>query len=193
VRHLPGWYAQKHPDEDWAETFAVWMTPKRDWRAEYAAWPEALAKLEYCDQRMKELSTRDPLVTNDARDEDVGDLEYSLEKYYGNLQNETIEALPGVDGSLRSIFEENEAAPDGSRLPASRLLKEVENVLMTDVFRWTGHSPERTRLLVRQLATRADALHLVYRPAQEQHVRVAVAVLVTALAMNYVYRGSYTP
>jgi len=23
VRHLPGWYAQKHPDEDFAETFAV--------------------------------------------------------------------------------------------------------------------------------------------------------------------------
>src|SRR5690606_3112007 len=32
VRHLPGWYAQKHPDEDWSETFAVWMTPGRDWR-----------------------------------------------------------------------------------------------------------------------------------------------------------------
>src|SRR5438067_2597 len=36
VRHLPGWYAQKHPDEDWAETFAVWLTPQRDWRADYA-------------------------------------------------------------------------------------------------------------------------------------------------------------
>ena len=50
VRHLPGWYAQKHPDEDWAETFAVWMTPGLDWRTEYGGWPEALAKLEYCDR-----------------------------------------------------------------------------------------------------------------------------------------------
>ena len=41
VRHLPGWYAQKHPDEDWAETFAVWMTPGRDWKSEYAGWPDA--------------------------------------------------------------------------------------------------------------------------------------------------------
>ncbi|HYQ96268.1 MAG TPA: putative zinc-binding metallopeptidase, partial [Candidatus Eisenbacteria bacterium] len=31
VRHLPGWYAQKHPDEDFAETFAVWLTPKSEW------------------------------------------------------------------------------------------------------------------------------------------------------------------
>ena len=43
VRHLPGWYAQKHPDEDWSETFAVWMTPRLDWRTQYADWPEALA------------------------------------------------------------------------------------------------------------------------------------------------------
>ena len=48
VRHLPGWYAQKHPDEDWSETFAVWMTPGRDWRADYAQLPTALAKLEFC-------------------------------------------------------------------------------------------------------------------------------------------------
>src|SRR5581483_4341810 len=50
VQHLPGHYAQKHPDEDWAETFAVWMTPGRDWRREYADWPAALAKLEFCDR-----------------------------------------------------------------------------------------------------------------------------------------------
>ena len=47
VRHLPGWYAQKHPDEDWSETFAVWMTPGRDWRREYSGWPVAAAKLAY--------------------------------------------------------------------------------------------------------------------------------------------------
>ena len=38
VRHILGWYAQKHPDEDFAETFAVWLTPTIDWRTEYAGW-----------------------------------------------------------------------------------------------------------------------------------------------------------
>src|SRR6476620_2636127 len=56
VRHLPGWYAQKHPDEDWSETFAVWMTPDRDWRKEYAERPAVLAKLEYCDRIMQRLA-----------------------------------------------------------------------------------------------------------------------------------------
>ena len=60
VWHLPGWYAQKHPDEDWSETFAVWMTPDLNWRAAYALWPEALAKLEYCDGPMAILNDRDP-------------------------------------------------------------------------------------------------------------------------------------
>ena len=73
VRHLPGWYAQKHPDEDWAETFAVWMTPGRDWRAEYAGWPEALAKLDYCDRTMAALADRKPLVTADELDVAIPD------------------------------------------------------------------------------------------------------------------------
>src|SRR3982750_23073 len=76
VRHLPGWYAQKHPDEDWAETFAVWMTPDLDWRAGYAARPEALAKLQYCDHTVRALADRDPLLTAVDADEDVGDLAY---------------------------------------------------------------------------------------------------------------------
>ena len=39
VRHIEGWYAQKHPDEDFAETFAVWLTPGSAWRRRYKGWP----------------------------------------------------------------------------------------------------------------------------------------------------------
>src|SRR5205823_13584797 len=72
VRHLPGWYAQKHPDEAWAETFAVWMTPGRDWRTEYADWPEALGKVEYCDRTMKTVGGREAPVAATGLDEDGG-------------------------------------------------------------------------------------------------------------------------
>ena len=92
VRHLPGWYAQKHPDEDWAETFAVWMTPGLDWRAEYADWPVALAKLQYCDRTMAELADRDPVVTADDLDEDVGELDYSVDDHYRSLSAEPARA-----------------------------------------------------------------------------------------------------
>ncbi len=32
VRHLEGWYAQSHPEEDFAETLAIWLTPGVDWK-----------------------------------------------------------------------------------------------------------------------------------------------------------------
>ncbi len=52
VQHLPRWYAQSHPDEDFAETFAVWLTPRSNWRQRYAEWPGALEKLEFVDELM---------------------------------------------------------------------------------------------------------------------------------------------
>jgi hypothetical protein len=45
-------YAQKHPDEDFAETFAVWLTPRSGWRHRYRTWP-ALRKLQYVDRLMR--------------------------------------------------------------------------------------------------------------------------------------------
>src|SRR3954471_16687666 len=106
VRHLPGWYAQKHPDEDWAETFAVWMTPGLDARAEYAAWPEALAKLDYCDRVMRELAAVDPPVTADELDEDVSEISYTLDQNYHAGEIEAGDLPPGLDGALRTIFED---------------------------------------------------------------------------------------
>src|SRR5438477_6408464 len=82
VRHLPGWYAQKHPDEDWAETFAVWLTPGLDWRSEYAKWPRALMKLNYCDAVVKRLVDAVPLITDEELDEDVAEITLSPEQYY---------------------------------------------------------------------------------------------------------------
>lgn len=194
VRHLPGWYAQKHPDEDWAETFAVWMTPGRDWRAEYGQWPTALAKLEYCDRTIAALRERPPATTADETDEDVRDLPYTLDQFY-NGQASGHDPMPtGLAGALRAIFDDL-AAPDapaaGAQRPASALLKKMEPELMANIFRWTGHFPERTRVLIRHLATLADQLGQVYPEDQERQAMVAVTTLVTALAMNHVHTGTY--
>ena len=59
VQHLEPWYAQSHPDEDFAETFAVWLTPDSPWRTRYQDWP-ALKKLEYVDALMREIGSADP-------------------------------------------------------------------------------------------------------------------------------------
>jgi hypothetical protein len=197
VRHLPGWYAQKHPDEDWAETFAVWMTPGVDWRREYDGWPEALGKLTYCDRTLARILDHEPLVTDDERDEDVAELDYSVGEYYDDEEADALEPPafpPGLDGALRAIFErlgDSAAAGDGRR--AGSLIRSHERGLMENVFRWTGHFPERTRILLRHLAERAEQLELGYAPAQEGDAVVALTTLVTALAMNHVHRGTYLP
>src|SRR5581483_3292065 len=182
VRHLPGFYAQKHPDEDWAETFAVWLTPGRDWRAEYAGWPTALAKLEYCDRRMKELGERPPVVTDVDFDEDVGALATTLDEFYHSpAVDETMP--PGLDGALQAIFEDLGAAEGEARRPAAGLIRRLRNELAAVVFRWTGHFPERTRPLLNHLTKRAEELQLAYPADREERAVVGLTSLVTALAM----------
>jgi hypothetical protein len=194
VRHLPGWYAQKHPDEDWAETFAVWMTPGLDWRAEYGAWPIASAKLAFANRTMAALRDRDPQVTNTEVEEDVGDIEYSLDHYYGKVAAGWGDLPPGLDGALRAIFEDL-TGPDRahSLKPAADLIRRLEPELMANVFRWTGHFPERTRVLLRFLAERAARLGQGYPGNREDSAIMALTTLVTGLAMNHVQRGSYLP
>ena len=193
VRHLPGWYAQKHPDEDWAETFAVWLTPGLDWRAEYGAFPAVLAKLEFCDSTMNALRSRDPIVVAIERDDDVSQLEDSLAIHYEN-ETEDEPLPPGLDGALRTIFDDatvDDPTRPVARLPAHGLILLMEPELVANVFRWTGHFPDRTRRLLRHLAERARVLNQVYSVDREVATTVAVTTLVTALAMNHVHRGTY--
>ncbi len=191
VHHLPGWYAQKHPDEDWAETFAVWMTPGRDWRAEYAAWPDALGKLDYCDRLVREIAGLEPIVTDDELDEDVEEIELSPEQFYRETVAAAAELPPGLDGALRAIFHELPAA--GDVLPAATLIRRHARAIARSVYTWTGHFPEPTRALLQELAARAEVDDLTYPVGQESSALIAVTALVTSLAMNFVQRGAYLP
>src|SRR6266567_5403718 len=62
VRHIAGWYAQKHPDEDFAETFAVWLTPRSGWRLKYRQWP-AIHKLRYVSRVARQVGSQPPIVS----------------------------------------------------------------------------------------------------------------------------------
>jgi hypothetical protein len=153
--------------------------------------------LEFCARALAELATRDPLVTAIERDEAVGDLDVSLGDFYKAAAPETEPGAAGLDGDLRAIFAdlaetEQQGAGDMTR-PAAELIRRLERQLMADVFRWTGHFPEKTRSLVRDLAKRADALKQVYPLDSEDMAVVSVTILVTSLAMNFVHRGAYFP
>ncbi|HEY7424610.1 MAG TPA: putative zinc-binding metallopeptidase [Gemmataceae bacterium] len=189
VRHLPGWYAQKHPDEDWAETFAVWLTPDFDWRRRYAAASVALAKLEYCDRTMNVLRGREPLVREEELDEDVGAIGSSLDDFYQEHVPPGGDVPPEVDDALQTIFGDLPAAVDPSaqeRHSAAVLIRRLEHTLAAEVFRWTAYFPEHTRVLLRRLAKRAETLRLVYPAEREADATVALTAFVTALALSSV-------
>ena len=120
---------------------------------------------------------------------DAGAFFDSLAQFYRDLQPDVPRLGLNLDTMLRSTF------PDrGALLPPRRatdLIRRMEADLLGNVFRWTGHFPDRTRVLVHHLAARADKLDLSYRADEEAGVTVAITTLVTSLAMNYVQSGSY--
>ena len=81
VRHLAGWYAQKHPDEDFAETFAVWLTPRSNWRKRYRGWG-AIAKLRYMDRIARELGDVEPVRRRGYTDLTVEEMDTTVGDFY---------------------------------------------------------------------------------------------------------------
>jgi Putative zinc-binding metallo-peptidase len=180
VRHLPGWYAQKHPDEDWAETFAVWLTPGLDWRSAYADWPGAMVKLEYCDRTMTALRERDPLVTDDQPDEDVGELACTVEDFYAGMKPTATEYPIDLDDALDGFV-----SGAGGAVTVAEVLRRLAPDVCWQVYRWTGHVPERTHGLLDRLAGRGGERGLKCAEGDVTRIAVALTALVTALAMSH--------
>jgi hypothetical protein len=77
-----------HPDEDFAETFAVWLRPRSKWRTRYAGWP-ALKKLEYVDELMHEIAGKRPLVSTRERVDPLHELSETIGEHYQKSRRST--------------------------------------------------------------------------------------------------------
>ncbi len=183
VRHILGWYAQKHPDEDFAETFAVWLTPGLDWRKAYEGWP-ALAKLEFVDRVMHEVANEAPEVTAPTEDDlPVDAMRYSLEQHYQN----TADSIPlndsGIfDGDLGNIFATADESPNGEA--ADEFLASHRREIVGRISYWTGESAASVRQFVNLLRDRAARLDLRVR-GLEASTLVELTAFGTAVMMNY--------
>jgi hypothetical protein len=133
VHHLQGYYAQSHPFEDFAETFAVWLASRGRWRGEYAGWP-ALRKLEYVDALMREIRDEPPRVRSRERTESVPNVHMTLREYYRRRRSTWGEAdLRVYDRDLERLF-----GSSARRKRASVFLRERRASLRRQVSRWTG-------------------------------------------------------
>lgn len=98
VVNLDNWYAQSHPAEDWAETFAVWLRPGSRWRVRYRGWP-ALRKLVYVDTLMREIGDLTPLVRSRDRVDALGNLTTTLRQHYARkrVRLERVRSRPTIE------------------------------------------------------------------------------------------------
>ncbi|CAN5920561.1 putative zinc-binding metallopeptidase [soil metagenome] len=160
VRHILGWYAQKHPDEDFAETFAVWLTPDLDWRTEYADWP-ALRKLEWLDALMTTIAdqvTATPPVTDE--DMPVEAMHRTVGEHYSVDEMLALGDGRQFDRDLTRIFARAGRTDEGESEGAAAYLERHESELVTRIAYWAGISPGVVRSLLRALRERATVMDL---------------------------------
>lgn len=188
VVHLDDWYAQSHPDEDFAETFAVWLTPDIDWRQKFKGW-KALKKLEYVDELMKSLAGREPDHQPKYKVAEVDCLDIKLKTHYARKRKFYEDTYPDFyDKDLQQLFD---AGPDTvDRIRASAYLRQHRRAVMDSVCQWTNEKKYRVSKLLARLIDRCDQLGL-YIKADTPQQNLQVSAYVTTLVMNYLFTGKF--
>ncbi len=188
----PRYYAQAHPDEDFAETFAVWLTPRSNWRNTYKKWP-SLKKLEFVDHTISQLRTRKPSVLTGPLDSPYHSKSYTLIEYYGeDLDNYKDKALGIFDDDLKRIFG---SSHNGNRkyVPAKDLIRKNRRFLVSTISEWTGAREKAVAPVIIKFFHRCRELDLVFSAGDEGSRLASVAALGTTIIMNYIHTGRYIP
>jgi hypothetical protein len=181
VQHLRFWYAQSHPDEDFAETFAVWLTPRSNWRKRYFGWP-AMKKLQYVDELMAEIATEKPEITRRLQIEPLSRLSDTLAEHYQKKQAFYAgDSHRTYDRDLRRIFSDD---PKHRRSPAaSTFLLENRAKISQMVSRWTGEYQPTLDTILNDMIARCRALKL-RAVGHERQLRTDFTVLLTAKTVH---------
>jgi hypothetical protein len=188
VRHIEGWYAQKHPDEDFAETFAVWLTPGSAWRRRYRGWP-AMKKLRWVDRVARALANEDPTVTVGEVDVTVDDIGLTVAEFYQRGEKARAERIDlSMDAHLPEIFltrKRREARP------AAVIVAKYKPELIDKITYWTGVPRPVVVGLVEAIIRNCERLKLWGEVGRETAYLVELTAFGTALAMNFLTRGTF--
>jgi len=193
------YYAQKHPDDDFAETFAVWLTPRSKWWEEYRYKPGALRKLHYVEKIVKELGRQEPAIDNDPAMiyEHVDDMTITVAEFLDARLNQYRKAATGyVDPDLRTLFRGKPRLSSPRRIKreymhAERLLREQKRVLVNRIGYWVGIDDQVVIDLIDKCAARAKALDLWIKKEDQDKKLVEVTSYLTVLCTNYAHHGQF--
>lgn len=198
VMHLEPWYAQSHPAEDFAETFAVWLKPGSRWRRQYKGWP-ALKKLEFVNQLMEEIAGSRPKVVSRRKVEPLSQIKKTLRQHYEERRGRYEMDMPTpFDRDLLRLFslDEDDDLPNGENdegvrcvnQQASAFLRRHRTEIERQVSGWTGENRYTVSLVIREIMDRCRELSLRAIGTEDELLR-DVTILITVQTMNYLHSG----
>lgn len=188
VLHLDMWYAQSHPDEDFAETFAVWLNPQSQWRERYTDWP-ALKKLEYMDGLMASLADARPSVMTKQRVDSLPRLRRTLGEHYEKKHQHYGTPHPTFyDRDLRRIF--SDAPEYRANTSAVQFLSRIRRDVRREVAAWTGEYQYTIDRVFEDIVSRCREQDLRVAIAEEK-AKLDVTILLTVQTMNYLHSGHH--
>lgn len=188
VQHLEYWYAQSHPDEDFAETFAVWLQPVSQWRKRYRGWP-ALKKLTYVDELMTEIAGRIPLVRTRAQGDSLATIKKTLREYY--RQKRTLYAKDysaGYDSDLRQLFTDKKGRVQ--REAASAFIRRTRPHIYRLTSPWIGDYHYQLNHVIKDMIIRCRELKLCVRE-RDSRTMLKLTIILTKHTMDSLYRNRY--
>ena len=185
VLHLDWWYAQSHPSEDFAETFATWLLPKQRWRKQYMGWP-AMKKLLAVEDLAATIAHERPKVQSRRRYHPLRSIHKTLRSYYQEKQDRYGSSTPEIfDRDLRRLFSVKEGR--GRTRSASAFLRRSAPAIRSAVARVTGEHPYIVNHVLREMAVRARKLDLVLNRS-EVTLQTETAVLVSMRTLSFIHK-----
>jgi Putative zinc-binding metallo-peptidase len=188
VQHLDRWYAQSHPDEDFAETFAVWLDPQSMWSTRYAGWP-AQRKLEYMDRLMRELTRRKPIVKSKRTVDPVSKLKRTLgEHYRKKREHYRLDRPDFYESELRNLF--SDSPEFAKNQTAAKFLSKMRKEVRSTVASFTESYQYTIDQLLEQIIERCRELNLRLSDSEES-TKADFMVFLTVQTMNYLHSGRH--
>ena len=188
VQHLDMWYAQAHPAEDFAETFAVWLKPRSPWRSQYDGWP-ALRKLEFVSEIMEEIALKKQKVVSREHVDPVRTIRKTLREHYDDKKERYGIGHPTFfDRDLLKLF--SDAPEHAKRLSAAVFLRRSRRELREAICEWTGEHQYTIDQVLNEMIDRCREIKLRLRSAESQTKR-NILVMLTVQTMNYLHGGRH--
>jgi len=189
VQHLDHWYAQSHPDEDFAETFAVWLDPQSMWATRFAGWP-AQRKLEYVDGLMRELARRKPAVTSKRQIDPLPRLKKTLGEHYRKKREHYGLDHPNFyDSDLRNLF--SDAPEYAKNQTAARFVRKIRKEVRGTVASFTDSYQYTIDQLLESIIERCKELNLRLTNDTDETTKIDFMVFLTVQTMNYLHSGRH--